>query len=109
MQRVNSQGYYDRTLLSSSTDAPLQLMLPSLLQIISEMLADQGEQQTVEMYIAERASRGLRSLGVAQSADGGASWRLVGLISMLDPPRPDSAATIKRAQELGVEVGLPTQ
>lgn len=31
-------------------------------------------------YIAERASRGLRSLGVAQSLDGGASWQLVGLI-----------------------------
>lgn len=73
------------------------------------MLADQGEQQTVETYIAERASRGLRSLGVAQSDDGGASWRLIGLISMLDPPRPDSASTIKRAQELGVEVGRPTQ
>jgi hypothetical protein len=26
---------------------------------------------------------------------------------MLDPPRPDSAATIQRAQELGVEVGFP--
>ena len=31
-------------------------------------------------YIAERASRGLRSLGVAQSTNGGASWELVGLI-----------------------------
>ena len=29
---------------------------------------------------------------------------LVGLISLLDPPRPDSAETIKRAQALGVEV-----
>lgn len=77
---------------------------PIIVQIIGETLADEAERQTVETYIAERASRGLRSLGVAQSSDGGNSWRLVGLISLLDPPRPDSAATIKRAQELGVEV-----
>ena len=31
-------------------------------------------------YIDERASRGLRSLGVANSIDGGATWQLVGLI-----------------------------
>jgi hypothetical protein len=31
-------------------------------------------------YIAKRASRGLRSLGVGQSSDGGATWQLVGLI-----------------------------
>lgn len=59
-------------------------------------------------YIAERASRGLRSLGVAHSTDGGASWELVGLISLLDPPRPDSAETIKLANSLGVEVKMVT-
>lgn len=39
-----------------------------------------------------------------QSVDGGESWLLVGLISLLDPPREDSATTIHRAQELGVVV-----
>ena len=68
------------------------------------MLADQGERDAVHAYIAARASRGLRAIGVAESPGAGDSWRLVGLISLLDPPRPDSAATIKRAQELGVEV-----
>lgn len=56
-------------------------------------------------YIADRASRGLRSLGVAQSLDDGATWELVGLLSLLDPPRPDSAETIRLSQTLGVEVG----
>ncbi len=73
-------------------------------QIIGDSLADAAERLTVDTYIAERASRGLRSLGVAESSDGGNTWVLVGLISLLDPPRPDSAATIKRAQALGVEV-----
>ncbi len=75
-----------------------------MLQIIGETLADAGEQQMVDTYIAERASRGLRAIGVSESSDGGHTWRLVGLLSLLDPPRPDSAATIQRAQELGVEV-----
>lgn len=55
-------------------------------------------------YIDERATRGLRSLGVAESQDGGATWELTGLISLLDPPRPDSAETIQKARALGVEV-----
>lgn len=59
-----------------------------------------------EDYINARASRGLRSIAVAQSSDGGNKWQLVGLISLLDPPRPDSKETIERAQALGVEVTL---
>ena len=52
----------------------------------------------------ERAARGLRTLGVATSADEGASWQLLGLISLLDPPRDDTQETIRQANELGVEV-----
>lgn len=77
-------------------------------QIIRDMLDDEQAKQACDSYIAERASRGLRSLGVAQSTDGGASWQLVGLISLLDPPRPDSAETIRIANEMGVEVKMVT-
>jgi H+-transporting ATPase len=70
------------------------------------MLADSDERDAVHAYIAARAARGLRALGVAESPGGGGGWRLVGLISLLDPPRPDAAATIRRAQELGVEVTI---
>lgn len=78
--------------------------MPSGSQIIGDLLSDVTAQKRVTTYIAERASRGLRSLGIAKSADGGQSWTLVGLVSLLDPPREDSAETIRRAQELGVEV-----
>lgn len=74
------------------------------MQIIADLLADQNAKKAALGYIDERASRGLRSICVADSHDDGQSWVLVGLISLLDPPREDSAATIKRAQELGVEV-----
>lgn len=77
-------------------------------QIIADMLTDEAAKATVTEYIAERATRGLRALGVAESHDDGATWLLVGCIALLDPPREDSAATIKQAQALGVEVKMVT-
>lgn len=76
-------------------------------QIIAGLLGEEEAAQTMD-YIDERASRGLRALAVANSEDDGATWTLAGLISMLDPPRPDSADTIKEAQSLGVEVKMIT-
>lgn len=74
------------------------------LQVVRDLLSDNQAKEACNNYIAERASKGLRSLGVAVSHDGGNSWELAGLISLLDPPRSDSAATIKRAQEMGIQV-----
>lgn len=53
------------------------------------------------------ARSGTRALGVARSDDG-TTWTLLGLLPMLDPPRPDAAATIARAKELGVTVKMVT-
>lgn len=74
-------------------------------QVIARLLKEAEAKQTMD-YIDERASRGLRALAVAKSLDDGSTWDLVGLISLLDPPREDSAATIKEAQALGVEVSM---
>lgn len=38
----------------------------------------------------------------------GAPWQLVGLLPLFDPPRHDSAETIKRALNLGVNVKMIT-
>ncbi|EIE22120.1 P-type ATPase [Coccomyxa subellipsoidea C-169] len=77
-------------------------------QIIGAMLQDPAARAAVDRYMAERASRGLRALGVATSADGGSSWQLVGLISLLDPPREDTKRTIELARQLGIEVKMVT-
>ena len=73
-------------------------------QIVRDMLDDDSAKKMCDSYIIERATRGLRSLGVAKSTNNGSSWRLVGLISLLDPPREDSMATIRIAQGMGVQV-----
>jgi H+-transporting ATPase len=53
------------------------------------------------------ASKGYRALGVARTdADG--KWEYVGLIPLYDPPREDSAKTIKTARTMGVDVKMVT-
>ncbi|KAJ1547633.1 hypothetical protein HK405_005321 [Cladochytrium tenue] len=55
------------------------------------------------------AKRGLRALGVARTVDEAMTkFEMVGMISLLDPPRPDSAKTIEECNELGVGVKMIT-
>ncbi|PHU16617.1 ATPase 6, plasma membrane-type [Capsicum chinense] len=61
------------------------------------------------------ANRGLRSLGVARQTvpekdkdSAGSPWEFVGLLPLFDPPRHDSAETIRKALELGVNVKMIT-
>src|SRR5947209_3120300 len=60
-------------------------------------------QQTVNGF----ASRGYRTIGVAV-AQGDGPWVFLGILPLLDPPRPDSKSTIARAREYGVEVKMVT-
>ncbi|KAI8358369.1 H(+)-ATPase [Mortierella sp. GBAus27b] len=55
------------------------------------------------------AKRGLRALGVARTKRGSSDeYELVGMISLIDPPRPDSAETIRRCNDMGVDVKMIT-
>ncbi|KZV27417.1 ATPase 8, plasma membrane-type [Dorcoceras hygrometricum] len=61
------------------------------------------------------ANRGLRSLGVARQIvpektkeSAGGPWEFVGLLPLFDPPRHDSAETIRKALDLGVNVKMIT-
>jgi H+-transporting ATPase len=62
----------------------------------------------VNQTVDELASKGSRSLGVARSEDGGATWSLLGILPMFDPPRDDSKATIEKVNEKGVRVKMVT-
>jgi H+-transporting ATPase len=66
-------------------------------------VADQVK-QTVDAL----AARGYRALGVARSEDEGASWSLLGILPMFDPPRDDSKETIELANAKGVRVKMIT-
>ncbi|KAF7845051.1 plasma membrane ATPase 1 [Senna tora] len=69
----------------------------------------------VHAIIDKFAERGLRSLAVARQEvpggskeSGGGPWEFVGLLPLFDPPRHDSAETIRRALDLGVSVKMIT-
>ena len=53
------------------------------------------------------AAKGLRTIGVARSKTP-ESWEYLGLLPLSDPPREDSAETIAKAKEHGIEVKMVT-
>jgi H+-transporting ATPase len=57
--------------------------------------------------VDEFAKKGYRALGVARTNKEN-KWQFAGLIAMFDPPREDSAETIKTAQSMGVSVKMVT-
>lgn len=72
-------------------------------------------EKKVHAIIDKFAERGLRSLGIARqevpagSKDSpGGPWEFVALLPLFDPPRHDSAETIRRALDLGVSVKMIT-
>ncbi|KAL3688996.1 hypothetical protein R1sor_015305 [Riccia sorocarpa] len=83
---------------------------------ILELAANKEEiSKKVHEIIGRFADRGLRSLAVAiqDVPDGvkessGGPWEFLGLVPLFDPPRHDTADTVKRALELGVHVKMIT-
>ncbi|KAE9601977.1 putative proton-exporting ATPase [Lupinus albus] len=72
-------------------------------------------ERRVHAVIDKFAERGLRSLAVAyqevpdgRKESGGGPWQFIGLLPLFDPPRHDSAETIRRALNLGVNVKMIT-
>ncbi|KAL2845970.1 E1-E2 ATPase-domain-containing protein [Aspergillus pseudodeflectus] len=66
--------------------------------------------ETADLYKAkaqEFAHRGFRSLGVAVQREG-EPWTLLGMLPMFDPPREDTAHTIRESQNLGISVKMLT-
>jgi H+-transporting ATPase len=53
------------------------------------------------------AQKGYRALGVARANEQD-DWQYVGLIALYDPPREDSAETIRMAQSMGVAIKMVT-
>ena len=75
-----------------------------ILQLVS---ANKNLESEVDQHVKEFAAKGQRALGVGK-ADVKGKWQYVGLIALYDPPREDSAETIKTAQSMGLTVKMVT-
>ncbi|KAL8467773.1 hypothetical protein ACS0TY_031131 [Phlomoides rotata] len=84
-------------------------------QILTLCNCKEDFKKRVHSVIDKFAERGLRSLAVSRQEvpekskeSPGGAWQFVGLLSLFDPPRHDSAETIRRALNLGVNVKMIT-
>ncbi len=55
----------------------------------------------------ELATRWIQSLAIARQDNEDGRWRFLGMLTFLDPPHPDSKATIEMANLFGLEVRRP--
>nr|AAB70152.1 proton motive ATPase [Trypanosoma cruzi] len=76
--------------------------------VIIQLVYNQDEinDQVVEI-IDSLAARGVRCLSVAKT-DSQGRWHLCGILTFLDPPRPDTKETIRRSKQYGVDVKMIT-
>lgn len=68
---------------------------------------DANTRSRAEKATTDLAGRGLRTLGVARSTKPD-QWDFLGLLTLLDPPREDSAETIRQAKAHGIDVKMVT-
>ncbi|CAI0438745.1 unnamed protein product [Linum tenue] len=104
-----------RTENQDAIDAAIVGMLADPKEILNLCNCKEDVRRKVHAVIDKFAERGLRSLGVARQEvpeknkdSPGGPWQLVGLLPLFDPPRHDSAETIRRALHLGVNVKMIT-
>merc|ERR1712199_110109 len=61
----------------------------------------------IETDVTELGKRGIRAIAVAKTDERGV-WRMMGLLTFLDPPRPDTKETVRLSRENGVAVKMIT-
>ena len=78
-------------------------------QIIMKMAnLDGAELERAQQVVDAFAAQGYRALGVGVKMESDEHWTFLGVLSLFDPPREDSAETIQRANKYGIQVKMVT-
>jgi H+-transporting ATPase len=75
--------------------------------VLSLITNNENIAERIDEYVNTLALKGYRPLGVAKTDKQG-GWQFVGIMGLYDPPREDSAETIKTAQSMNVQVKMVT-
>jgi len=80
--------------------------------ILLQLINDTMVKKAAETLVTSLGQRGIRCLAVSRSDELSTGtfgpWQLLGLLTFLDPPRPDTKETIRKAMEFGVDVKMIT-
>merc|ERR1712217_638201 len=68
---------------------------------------DATTKKTIEQDVTALGKRGIRAIAVAKT-DENDVWRMMGLLTFLDPPRPDTKETVRLSRSNGVSVKMIT-
>jgi len=78
-------------------------------QVIMQISALGDEDtQHAQQVVDDFAKLGYRALGVARKEQDKPEWQFLGILSLFDPPREDSAETITKARKYGVNMKMVT-
>lgn len=76
-------------------------------QVILELCAPQPElRAAILAQVEQAAAKGYRTLAVARNE--GPGWDYLGLLPLFDPPREDSAATIRALRKMSIDIKMVT-
>lgn len=99
LKRAEAEVERDGKRLKVTKGAPQVIV--ALCKLSDEQRA--GISKIVEQY----AVRGFRTLGVASTDETGA-WKMLGILPLSDPPREDSAETIRAIRDMGIDIKMVT-
>jgi H+-transporting ATPase len=78
-------------------------------QVILDLCSPDDELASrVDATVQEFAGRGYRALGIARHESPDRPWSFLGVLPLFDPPREDSAETIRHATEHGIRIQMVT-
>ncbi len=78
-------------------------------QVIMQLCGLDGDELArARKVVDDFASHGYRALGIAHQESLDGPWIFLGVVSLFDPPREDSAETIAKAREHGVRIKMVT-
>mmetsp|Transcript_6324 Transcript_6324/g.19568 ORF Transcript_6324/g.19568 Transcript_6324/m.19568 type:complete len:1015 (-) Transcript_6324:364-3408(-) len=100
------------TIVQESSGRVFRVMKGSPQVVLKKAHNFEEIKDAVDAKMVEFANRGYRSLGIAKAEgdgkDGVTKWEMLGLLPLFDPPRHDTAQTIKNCRVQGIEVKMVT-
>lgn len=106
------------TTLNSSTSSKNTIFVKGAPEVVSQ-LCEGDVSQMVRLQVEEMASQGMRVIGVAKKevqvtkaslepSDIQGDFVFLGLLGMIDPPRPEVLEAIKKCQLAGIQIKMIT-